>query len=151
MDFLISLIGNLRNTRQSLGISWQDQIDVFFSTEDELQKTTILNNIDLLKKIIKASEVKESKLEPKPSSITILGKTKIVVPLQGIVDLDKLKTTLKSKLEKLDLQIQGLEKRLSSDNFINNASKETIDETKAQLDAQLEQKQVFESELSCLS
>ena len=151
VDFLISLIGNLRNTRQSLGISWQDQIDVFFSTDDELQKTTILNNIDLLKKIIKANEVKESKLEPKPSSINLLSRTKIVVPLQGIVDLDKLKTTLKSKLEKLDLQIQGLEKRLSSDNFINNASKETIDETKAQLDAHLEQKQVFESELSCLS
>lgn len=151
VDYLITVIGNLRNTRQSLGISWQDQIEIFFSSEDEAQKRTILNNIDLLKNIIKAKDIEEKSSDAKPANISLLGKTKIVVPLEGLVDLEKLKQTLSKKLDKLQGQISGLEKRLSSDNFVNNASKETLDDTKAQLDEQLKQKTIFESELSQLS
>ncbi len=150
VDYLITIIGNLRNTRQSLGISWQDQIEIMFATEDESQKQTILNNIDLLKNIIKAKDIKESDTQEKPASISLLGRTKIVVPLKGLVDLDKLKVTLSNKLDKLQGQINGLEKRLSSDNFVNNASKDTLDETRAQLEEQLKQKSMFESELSFL-
>ena len=150
VDYLISVIGSLRNTRQSLGISWQDQIEVLFASENEAQKNTILSNISVLKNILKAKEVKELEAEPKPANIAMLGKTKIVVPLEGLVDLEKVKESLSRKLSKLEGQILGLEKRLSSDNFVNNASPEKIAETRAQLEEQLKEKSLFESELSYL-
>jgi valyl-tRNA synthetase len=150
VDYLISIIGSLRNTRQSLGISWQDQIEIMFASESEAEKNTILSNIEVLKNILKAQEIKELDSEPKPANIAMLGKTKIVVPLEGLVDLDKVKENLSRKLNKLQGQISGLEKRLSSDNFINNASKEKIEETRAQLEEQLKEKSLFESELSYL-
>lgn len=150
VEYLISIIRSVRNTRQSLGISWQDQIEILFNSENDNEKNTILNNIDILKNVLKADAVKEIVEEPKPANIMILGKTKFIVPLAGLVDLDKVKDSLLKKLNKLEAQISGLEKRLSSDNFVNNASAEKIDETKSQLSEQLKEKSLFEAELAYL-
>ncbi len=52
VEYLISIIRSVRNTRQSLGISWQDQIEILFNSENDNEKYTILNNIDILKNVL---------------------------------------------------------------------------------------------------
>jgi valyl-tRNA synthetase len=77
--------------------------------------------------------------------------SKFFVPLLNLVDIEKIKSGINLKITKLDKDILGLESRLNSPNFIQNASKEKITETKASLDQLLAQKQIYLDEISALS
>jgi valyl-tRNA synthetase len=87
----------------------------------------------------------------RPLNVFVVNSCKFYVPLRDLVDLDKIKSGISSKIAKLDKDILGLESRLHSPNFIQNASKEKIQETKSGLDLLLAQKHTYLAEIEALS
>ena len=81
----------------------------------------------------------------------MISETKLSIPLKGLVDFEKLKATINNKIEKIEKDIDVLEKRLSSENFVKNDSPDKVEETKESLNGFLEQKKLFNDELLTLS
>ncbi|MBT6842380.1 MAG: valine--tRNA ligase [Candidatus Melainabacteria bacterium] len=152
MTFVIQVISSLRNIRQSLGVSWSSPIKLFVKTSSEFERNAIQNSISFINNIAKTESVEFTETEvAKPASINLLGETQLMVPLAGLVDLTKLKVNIEKKIDKLKTDINVLEKRLGSDNFVKNAAADKVEETRALLEDCFNQKSLFEQELTALT
>lgn len=152
LEFVTEIISSLRNSRQSLSIAWSSEIAVFYETNNEFESNALAETKDYIIKLLKLSKLEKLDSEPaKPNNVTLLRDTKVVIPLEGLVDLDKLKASLTNKISKIAKDMNVLEQRLSSENFVNNAKPEKIQETKEALEQFQSEKNIFEEELSSIS
>ncbi|MCE2929109.1 MAG: valine--tRNA ligase, partial [Candidatus Caenarcaniphilales bacterium] len=92
---LIEVLTALRNTRQTLNISWSNPVDLNFSN-DKLSKY-----FDVISKIIKAKHVKVNLNTVKPSQTIVFDDFQIVMPLAGLVDISKLQENINKKIDKI--------------------------------------------------
>jgi valyl-tRNA synthetase len=231
MKLATEIISRIRNTRQSLNISWSDEIKLFISNPNEADISTLIEISPYIKRIAKCSDIFIDKPTPeKPLSSFIIksenagigdceqlkdgtahnrassrlrrtndrsvrvmssdaedashvsgsypSKQKYKldlsslhedhednenagigdceqsqemffhIPLQGLVDIDKLKTNLEDKLSKLNKSKQQLETRLAS--MLNKAPEERIQEAKGDLEKLNLEEKIYLEELNSL-
>ena len=151
MNFVIELIGSVRNTRQSLDIAWSHELSLMLNTESKFEKDSIAAAEEFLKAVTKSKEVILGKEAEQPANTTLIGETRLSIPLTGLVDFDRLRTSIINKILKIDKDVEVLGKRLDSENFVKNASAETVEASKESLNGLLEQKKLFEEELLTFS
>ena len=151
MAYIIQLIASVRNTRQSLNIAWSNEVTLILNTSNKFEKTAIESAKEFLRTVTKAKEILLDKEAEQPANTVIIGDTRLSIPLAGLVDFDKLQSSISTKISKLEKDIEVLGKRLSSENFVNNASPEKVEETRGELAAMQEQKTIFETELMSFS
>jgi len=133
MEKTIEAIKALRNLRQSLNVPAGTQINIqiygdkalYEKTQAFLKRMVRVENIEI-------SEETITELPPQSASC-VVGDTKIVVPLAGIIDLDKEKERQDKKIEKLNKEKSSLTARISNSNFVKNAPEEVINSTKARI------------------
>jgi valyl-tRNA synthetase len=172
MKFATEIISKVRNTRQSLNISWSDEIKLFISNPSEADISTLIEISPYIKRIAKCSDIFMDEAVPeKPLSSFIIksesaeedheaGENVEIgdcersqemffhIPLQGLVDIDKLKTNLEDKLSKLNKSKQQLETRLAS--MLNKAPEERIQEAKSDLEKLNSEEKIYLEELNSL-
>jgi len=149
VEYATQLISALRNARQTLGISWSNAIELYADGSD---REAIESLVPYIKSIAKVSEIKFTKdAAAKPASVFVVGDTKFQIPLAGLVDIAKLRENVDRKIANLNKDVKGLEQRLSSENFINNASPDKVAETRADLEKLLAQRTIYEQEILALS
>jgi valyl-tRNA synthetase len=110
MKLATEIIQRIRNTRQSLNISWSDEIKLFISNPNEADVSTLIEISPYIKRIAKCSNIFMDEAVPeKPLSSFMIksegGEKREIffhIPLKGLVDIDKLKTNLEDKLSKLN-------------------------------------------------
>ena len=133
MEKTIEAIKGLRNLRQSLNVPAGSQIDIkiygdkalFEKTQAFLKRMVRVENIFITDETI-------NELPPQSASC-VVGDTKIVVPLAGIIDLEKEKARQNSKIEKLNKEKTSLAARIANENFVKNAPQEVIETTKERI------------------
>lgn len=151
MEYVVKLISLLRNARQSLNISWSNALDLYYQASSQTELEALSSASAFIQEMVKVGRLAQLETElAKPVSVFVHGDAKFVIPLAGIVDLDKLKASIINKISKLDKDILGLESRLKSPNFVENAAKDKVEETKASLAALVEQKRLYQVELDAL-
>ncbi|NBV98491.1 MAG: hypothetical protein EBR67_03135 [Proteobacteria bacterium] len=204
MKLATEIISKIRNTRQSLNISWSDEIKLFISNLSEADISTLIEISPYIKRIAKCSDIfmKEAVPEKPLSSFIIKSESAEIgdceqlqdgtahnrassrlrrtndrsvlqvhedhednenagigdceqsqemffhIPLQGLVDIDKLKTNLEDKLSKLNKSKQQLETRLAS--MLNKAPEERIQEAKGDLEKLNLEERIYLEELNSL-
>ncbi len=151
MAFTVQVISTLRNARQSLNIAWSNPIQILFQTNSQFEQEAIENSSTYILNIAKAQSINQAQgATPKPSYTGLIGETQIVIPLAGLVDIDKLKSNIEKKISKLEQDIQVLEKRLNSDSFVNNAAPDKVEEVRNALEDCFNKKSLFKEELATL-
>ena len=138
MDTVISLIQNLRNSRQSLSISWSDEFEIFVSDDHSTDSNKMSPELEAIKmgenyilKIAKISKINyQMPSNTKGHNLSLLSGLRVFIPLEGLVDIEKLKDALEKKISKVEKDLAVLESMLKSKNFMDNASEEKIQETK---------------------
>ncbi|MFM7457559.1 MAG: class I tRNA ligase family protein [bacterium] len=154
MKLAIEIISKIRNARQSLNISWGDEMKLFISNPSEADIFTLSEISPYVKRIAKCSDIFIDKPVPgKPLSSFIIKSESVHeiffhIPLQGLVDIDKLKTNLEDKLSKLNKSKQQLETRLAS--MLNKAPEERIQEAKSDLEKLNLEEKIYLEELNSL-
>jgi valyl-tRNA synthetase len=162
MKLATEIISKIRNTRQSLNISWSDEIKLFISNPSEADISTLIEISPYIKRIAKCSDIFIDKPIPeKPLSSFIIKSENAEIgdceqsqemffhiPLQGLADIDKLKINLEDKLSKLNKSKQQLETRLAS--MLNKAPEERIQEAKGDLEKLNLEEKIYLEELNSL-
>jgi valyl-tRNA synthetase len=152
LDFSVNIIGAMRNLRQSLGIQWSSPIHIIFESSNEFEINSIKSCTKYIESMTKASELSFDKSHGlKPFSISIIGDTKIYVPLAGLIDVVKVKSNTEAKISKIDKDIGVLESRLKSASFIEKAAPEKVAETQEAYEDLLKQKHLYLEEIQALT
>jgi valyl-tRNA synthetase len=86
--------------------------------------------------------------EPPASATALLGNMRLLVPMQGLIDVDAERSRLGKQRERLGSDLERSRSKLSNDNFVNNAPADVVakerkraaelEQTLAQLAEQLE-------------
>jgi len=72
---------------------------------------------------------------PDPSATAVVRGHKLVVPLQGVVDIEAELARLDKVIAKVDKDVAQLEKKLGNDNFVSRAPAHVVDSFRSKLDA----------------
>jgi valyl-tRNA synthetase len=138
MDLVREVITAIRNIRGENRIKPGQLIHVKLNPADaNVQKVLGKNRTSImtLAKVenLEIHEVKSfSKCAVQPVILSNF-KVDVVIPLEGLVDFDEEKKRIQKAIEKLEKDQQGLERRLSDNNFVKNAPEEIVAQGQQQL------------------
>lgn len=138
LNFVIDTVKGLRNIRQSLNIQPAARINVLIYSESADEHSTINEAAPYLKLFARIDnlEVKQGVPEsiPPQAATGVIGTSRVIVPLAGVIDIDKETARQQKKLDTLLKEKQGIDGRLSNPKFVENAKAEVIQQAKDRLE-----------------
>ncbi len=142
MELVFEAITSLRNVRQSFNISPSVKInlEILSSGNDKEMFEEVIPYLNRLARVEEVKFLDNSDSISKKSANVVVSKSKLIIPLENLIDIDTEVVRQKNKIEKLQKEKAPLESRVNNPNFVSRAPKELVDETKAKI-ADLEQKQ----------
>jgi valyl-tRNA synthetase len=150
-DFALiqDIVRSIRNLRAEKSVAPSKRIAAIFAAGE---KTALLQSQKLI--IASLSGLDESQLtiqeslsnKPNDSIALVVGAVEIYIPLAGMIDLANEKSRLEKELKDTEVQIERLEKLLSSD-FANKAPASVVSKEREKLDAFKETAQKLRSQL----
>lgn len=141
LDVVKGVIAALRNIRGENQIKPGQEITArLVPSEDKLQKILQSNKVAIMRFAkLGSCEIGETgSLRKCAISPFVVGENKVmvVVPLEGIVDLEEEVKRLEKVIEKGEKDAAGISMRLQNDNFVKNAPPEIVIQARAQLEEQ---------------
>ncbi len=134
MELVFEVIKSVRNIRQTLNIPVSAFLDVKFYTEDKKLINNVKPYVSRLSRVnkIEIFDIKDFSVQSKSAS-AVVGAMKIVVPLEGLIDIEQEIKKQSKKLEQLVKEKSQLQGRLANAKFVENAPAELIQQTKDRL------------------
>jgi valyl-tRNA synthetase len=131
MELIKPIIVAVRNIRAQYNIPYSKEVEVIFNVRKLKDREIIQKGERYIKKLSKASSLKELKGEkPLRSAAAAVGGVEIFVPLMGLIDIDKERARLERELEKTAAELAKVSAKLANKAFIEHAKEELIEEEK---------------------
>lgn len=152
MELVFETIKSLRNVRQSFNISPSVKVNIEIRPEksEKIIFESVLAYIRRLARVEEISFADESLPVPKKSATAVVSASKIIIPLEDLIDINAEVARQQKKLDKLLTEKNSLSGRLNNKNFVANAPKEVIDETQAKVDEISIQQEIIEKLIKSL-
>lgn len=140
----------IRNIRQESGLSASKRLSaVVVLSDPSLDLSASISEIIRLAKLTDLTvEKSEGYEKPGQAAAKACRGFEVVLPLEGLIDVDKERTRLERELEKINKEIQGLSGRLSSEAFLSRAPAAVVESSKDQLKELKERAQKTKTALS---
>ena len=132
MEQLVEIIKSVRQSRVEVNTPLSKAIPILIQTKDEKIKQTLMDNISYLHKFCNPSQLTiDTEIEiPEKAMTSVVVAGKVVLPLEGLIDMDKEIARLEKELDKLQSELDRVDKKLSNENFVNKAPEKIINEEK---------------------
>ena len=136
---LFEIIRLIRNLRVELGLKPSEKVPVYLISDNSDLIDFLKILVDDIKIFTKSSKVyiHESnaidKKEFAKSFSGIIGDLEVYLPFKDYVNIDALKERLTKDLQKVNSELENLNKRLSNKNFVDKAPKDIVDECRFKL------------------
>ena len=126
IDWLINLVTNIRSTKVDLNVSPGSFIDISIS-ELSFQKLSIIkDNLDLVKRLGRITNINESEIDKNGIKIIVDGET-ITLYFDQNLDLNEQKQKISNKIKDLDKKVVTINNKLKNKSFLKNAPKHIIE------------------------
>ena len=138
-DNFFEIIRLIRNLRVELGLKSSQDASVYLVSSDSNILDFLEHLVGDIKTLSKMSEVHLSSKENfdtekfSKSFSGIVGDLQIFIPFEGLVNLENLRGRIQKDMEKINTEINNLNKRMANKNFIEKAPKEVVEESKQTL------------------
>ncbi|MBV1920737.1 MAG: valine--tRNA ligase, partial [Pseudomonadales bacterium] len=132
IEWVKGVIIGIRNIRGEMNISPAKQIPVLLSHGDNNDKQRFDNNAQFLISLAKLESLAWLNAgEEAPMSATqLVGNMEVLVPMAGLIDKDAELTRLNKEMDKLKIDIERAEKKLTNPKFVDKAPAEVVDKEK---------------------
>ena len=136
MDWVVRLITSVRSMRSEMNVPPAAQIELKLKEPNAVSLKRLDTHRDLILRMARLSSVEPLQGDvPKSSVQAVLDETTLVLPLEGIVDLDKEKARLSKEIDKLTGEIKKIDAKLSNEQFVAKAPEEVIEEQRDRREA----------------
>ncbi len=134
-ELVQEIIVKVRNIRAEMNIDAKQTVPVRIATNDS-QLTQLLSNAR--EYIFKLAQVNQVEIVPKLSgdrlaAQAVAGGLALEVPLAGLIDVEAERLRLKKEVEKIQREIDKLERALANNSFVERAPKEVVEENRRRL------------------
>ena len=132
MELVFETISSLRNVRQSFNIpmSLNFDIEIRASKEEKPIFEEIESYIKRMARVENISYVQDTEQASNKSASAVVSASKIIIPLENLIDFDKEIERQEKKLAKLENERKSLEGRMNNAKFVENAPQELVNQTK---------------------
>ncbi|MXO89452.1 valine--tRNA ligase [Pontixanthobacter aquaemixtae] len=131
VEWLIGLTGAVRGAKNELGIPPGQKLDAYCEAPSALAADAIARNAAAIERLARISTIHTS-TAPEGAAMQIgAGTDTLVIPLEGLIDIDAEKARLTKALEASTKEVKSLEGRLGNANFVERAKPEAVEKAKA--------------------
>ncbi|MBI4030774.1 MAG: valine--tRNA ligase [Proteobacteria bacterium] len=132
MAWLIRFISEIRSVRADMNVPAAAKIRLLVKGADKDTKERIQKYDEILRRMARLEKIDLSEaLPPKGSIQTVVDEATLIMPIAGIIDLDKERERLKKEIIKLQDNIQKIDQKLANRQFVDNAPEEVVEEQRA--------------------
>jgi valyl-tRNA synthetase len=133
MNWVISLIENIRSARQQMHVPAGFKIPLIFQEMSEDAQKTFERNSIMIMKLARISDVEKINHFPKGTVSVSASGAIFGLPLADVIDIEAEKNRLIKANEKLTKETASMEGRLNNPKFIKSAPPEVVNETRENL------------------
>ncbi|MGI0480831.1 valine--tRNA ligase [Geminocystis sp. CENA526] len=150
---LFETIRSIRNLRAEAEIKPGIKVNVILESKSETERAILNQTQTYIKELAKVENltITDSLTEEVSKAIaSVVGTISVLIPLDGVIDIEKLTAKLEKKLGKIEGEIKSLEGRLNNANFVNKAPQEIIDTAKNALNEAKIQGEILQNRINLL-
>ena len=128
IEWLKAVITGIRNIRGEANIKPSQTIPVLFQDGDDNDRTLATQTESMLKRLanIETMDWLSSDDEPPLNALSLVGDLKVMVPLEGLIDLDAERARIEKEIDKLEADRSRVEKKLGNEGFVAKAPEEVV-------------------------
>ncbi len=131
IEIIKNIINSIRNIRGEMNITPSAQIELIIKNADDNQQKLILENQKYCEMLAKINKISFDTVNtPKISATAICGNLELLIPLEGVIDLEQEIARLKKNLEKLEIQRSKIKAKLDNPNYISRAPEHLVAQDK---------------------
>ncbi|MBI5974194.1 valine--tRNA ligase [Staphylococcus canis] len=130
MEQLVEIIKSVRQSRLEVNTPLSKEIPIKIQVKDQDTQVLLERNQDYLKRFCNPSvlEINTTIEIPEKAMTTIVTAGKVILPLEGLIDMDKEIQRLEKELDKWQKELDRVNKKLANENFVNKAPEKIINE-----------------------
>ncbi|ENH97944.1 valyl-tRNA ligase [Gracilibacillus halophilus YIM-C55.5] len=132
MKKLVAIIRSVRNIRAEVDAPLSKEIPILIQAESAETKVQLEENRVYLDHFCNPSEltIATSIQAPEKAMSAVVTGAEIYLPLEGLIDIEKEVARLEAELEKLNQEVERVDKKLANDGFVNKAPAHIVDAEK---------------------
>ncbi|WP_338453210.1 valine--tRNA ligase [Niallia oryzisoli] len=133
MKLLVEIIRSVRNSRAEVNTPMSKKIKMIVKAKDQSVLATLENNKAYLERFCNPEELTlatEVAIPDKAMTSIVTG-AEIILPLEGLINLDEEIARLEKELDKLNKEVERVQKKLSNQGFVSKAPEKVIEEERA--------------------
>jgi valyl-tRNA synthetase len=149
MGILMDIITGIRNVRGEMNISPSLSLRVLILSEDGPTRQTIDSQRDLIINLARLGSltVQNAGRRPKSSATAVVNNASIFVDLEGIIDFEMETQRLEKEINKLNVELTAVDKKLANQGFLSKAPADVIDKVREKQSVLLEKRQKLQLNL----
>jgi valyl-tRNA synthetase len=129
MALLMDVIVSIRNLRAEYRISPATAVDVVVQTSEDRSRTLLDSYRTIVVEQAKCRHVEvEGRGDPPVGSVKqVVGDVDVYLIIEGVVDIEAEIKRLEKDLGKAEKEVEGLEKKLANESFVQRAPAEVVE------------------------
>jgi valyl-tRNA synthetase len=131
IDWLIALTSAIRTAKNELGIAPGAKLEAFCPAPSALAKSVAEANSGAIERLARLTAIHFAEAPTGAAMQIAAGEDALVIPLEGVIDIEAEKTRLSKALETSAKEAKSLEGRLSNANFVERAKPEAVEKARA--------------------
>lgn len=131
------LMAAARNLRAEMGLSPSVKCDITINCAKADDAEFINSSANYIKSLakIESLEIKTGSDAPAYKSVTaVVGSFQVYLKIEGLIDVEQEKAKLNKEIERTEGFMASINKKLSNEKFVNNASPEVVENEKKKLE-----------------
>jgi len=134
MGLVIDIISQVRNVRSVMRIPHDKMVEVLIKPSKRKQKALLDEHIPYIKSLAKSKEVivDKSLKKPQECATSVVSDVEVYVPLKGMIDISREIERLGKEIEKIELELDRVAKKLKNKEFLKKAPPEVLEKVKRQ-------------------
>ncbi len=135
VEWLKDMVSSLRRVRSELGVSPGRPVSLLLCEGNERDRALAERYASQLSFLLKLESIQwlASAADAPASATAIVGELKLLVPLEGLVDLGAERTRLDKEIKRVEIEIGKCKGKLASETFVNNAPPAVVEQERKRL------------------
>ncbi len=153
IEAVMEVIRSIRNIRNEMKVNPGKKITAYLvsDNDDKLaiakEAKAYISNLANIEELTISQELVE---RPEQASTAIINEIEVILPLAGMVDIDKEITRLKEEIKRMDSEIKRASGKLNNQGFVNNAPESLVEEERQKKEEYTAKKEQLEDRLDSL-
>lgn len=150
MKLLVEVIRSVRNIRSEVNTPLSKKVDMFLKAKDENTLRTLESNRGYIVRFCNPENL-EIGIEvnaPEKAMTAVATGLEIIMPLEGLINIDEEIARLQKEKEKLDKEVERVQKKLANEGFVKKAPEKVIEEERAKEKDYVEKRAAVEARIN---